>query len=467
MYSYSNYRRSQSRAQPRRYTPYVPITGRGAYRVGRRTLARPTIRGRGAYTYDNPGPWGRAGESVGSLIGSSYAGGVGKYLLGKAGRYVGHKVGRLFGSGAYGVTTDTAVMAPDPPKFSNNRSDDSVVITHREYLGDIITSSSAGGFNIESYGLNPSEKNTFPWLSAIAQPNYQQYKFDGLVFEFRSFSADALNSTNTALGSVFACINYDYMDQDPASRYEVENTDWSKSAKPSESFMIPVECATKQTSGNGFSYIINGNNIPPNTDPKTYYLGKLWIGTTGFQGTSVNVGSLYVTYKIRLYKPVMTRPLSNALVYQSARAGATTGALWGSSQLSAGQNCDSIGVTISGNVLTMSHKRLIIGQRFLVAMTITGGSNAAAAAPTPSISGGVGYNYFSDVNAYDATLCNFPPTTSTQTKVGQFYVFEVTRNTQDLTITLSGGGYPVSPILQLGIFEICGTAISSIGTYIP
>ena len=83
---------------------------------------------------------------------------------------------------------------------------------------------------------------------------------------------------------------------------------------------IPVECDPKQTGlNNGLLYIINGNNVPTGADPKTYYLGKLFIGTTGLQGTSVNVGSLYVHYKVKLYKPVMTAPASNALVYTVPR----------------------------------------------------------------------------------------------------------------------------------------------------
>ena len=38
-------------------------------------------------------------------------------------------------------------------------------------------------------------------------------------------SGDALNPTNTALGSVFSCINYDYNDDEFESRVEIENSD--------------------------------------------------------------------------------------------------------------------------------------------------------------------------------------------------------------------------------------------------
>lgn len=432
-----------------------------------RTQTRNTIRGKGAYTVQN-GPWANRGANLGGLVGGYYGGPIGKAFGSWAGRRLFHYPAKLFGSGSYTMTNEgTTKLAPQVPEFVKNAKDNSVTITHREYLGDVITSGTAGAFKIQSYGLNPSEINTFPWLSNIAQPNFQQYKFDGMAFEFRSFSADALNSTNTALGSVFACINYDYTDSNPTSRYEVENTDWSRSSKPSDNFLVPVECENKQTAGNGLLYIVNGNNIPPNTDPKTYYLGKLWIGTTGFQGTNVNIGSLYVTYKVKLYKPLMTKPLSNALIFLSARSGATVGVLWGPNEISNINNCDSIGVTINGNVLTMDNSRLVIGQIYLLNMEVTGGSNTCSC-PTPTISSGAsGINYFSDTNAYDATINNNPPVASTTTKINMSFVFLITNNSAPITITLSGGGYPTSPISQIGIFQICGIYPEQIGKYIP
>lgn len=431
-----------------------------------RSQTRRIISGKGTYNVNN-GPWANKGAGVGGFIGGHYGGPLGKAVGSWIGRRLFHYPAKLFGSGSYDmVDGNIQKLAPQVPEFTKMNNDDSVCITHREYLGDIITSNVAGAFKIESFGLNPSETNTFPWLSNIAQPNYQQYRFDGLAFEFRSFSADALNSTNTALGSVFSCINYDYTDADPSSRYEVENTDWSKSSKPSENFIVPVECKKNQTNGNGLLYIINGNNIPPNTDPKTYYLGKLWIGTTGFQGTNVNIGSLYVTYKIRLYKPLMTKPLSNALICLSARS-STGSSIYGATELSATSNCDSIGMSVSGNVLTLSNKRLVIGMRFLVSITWTGGA-AGVAVPTPTVVGGVGWNYFSDVTAYDNTLDNFPYAASiTHTRCGIQFVIEVTSNLQPLTITMAGGVLPTSPIVQVNIFQICGLPITTIGKYIP
>lgn len=65
-------------------------------------------------------------------------------------------------------------------------------------MSDIVTGA-AGTFNYSTWQLNPGQKSLFPWLAGIAS-NFESYKFHGLVFEYKSMSADALNSTNTALG---------------------------------------------------------------------------------------------------------------------------------------------------------------------------------------------------------------------------------------------------------------------------
>lgn len=67
-------------------------------------------------------------------------------------------------------------------------------------MSDVI-SSSAGVFNGLVYKINPGNPETFPWLSSIAS-NFEAYRIEGLVFEYKTMSADALNSTNTALGQI-------------------------------------------------------------------------------------------------------------------------------------------------------------------------------------------------------------------------------------------------------------------------
>ncbi len=40
-----------------------------------------------------------------------------------------------------------------------------VMISHREYLGDVISSATIGAYSGTSYYINPGNVSTFPWLS--------------------------------------------------------------------------------------------------------------------------------------------------------------------------------------------------------------------------------------------------------------------------------------------------------------
>jgi len=77
----------------------------------------------------------------------------------------------------------------------------------------------------------------------------------GMVFEFVSTSANALNSTNTALGQVICATNYNSSAAIYANIAEALNSEFSTCTKPSESVMHMIECAPAQSYNGGFYYI--------------------------------------------------------------------------------------------------------------------------------------------------------------------------------------------------------------------
>lgn len=429
-------RKASSRkvSRKKKVTIASPVTGKGSYKVGR------TYKGSGKY---KAGPL----ESLGSSIGG----------------WAGRKLGSITGTGDYMLPDGSQVLAPEPPMMVKDQY--GTVITHREYLGDLISSSSANTFKVQTWGLNPGDPGTFPWLSTVVKESFQQYHFEQLMFEYRTFSSDALNSTNTSLGSVFACINYDYNDPDLLSRYEIENTDWSRAVKPSQSMLIPVECDPKQTGLNGgLLYVLNGNNPPAGSDPKTYYLGKLFLGSTGVQGTNVNLGSLYVTYRVRILKPMMTRPLSSANIFTVARTTYDNSNLFGTIETANSNHADSLDVTFSGNVMTINKYRLKNGMRFLLSVTWQGTTAVAYAQPTITHSGGFGLNYFAGFGL-PYVWAPFNGVSTAQVLLNN--VFVVTDANQDLTITL--GGSPSMPTgtnyCHIVLAQICGTPLDQIGNF--
>jgi len=167
----------------------------------------------------------------------------------------------------------------------------------------------------------------------------------GAVFHFNSTSADALNSANTALGSVIMCTQYRSTASTFTNKSQMLNEFFANDSKPSESFCHPVECDPKENPYN--VQYVRGAAVPSGEDKKTYDLGTFNIATMGFQGTSVNIGELWVTYEVELRKPVLT---NTSLFYGEYAhyycATATSAAPLGSGTIV--NKYDNIGLTVIG-----------------------------------------------------------------------------------------------------------------------
>jgi len=204
------------------------------------------------------------------------------------------------GDGDYMVASNSIVGADTVPVFSSTHG--STRIRNREYIMDITTSSTPGQFSVTTMPINPSLAETFPWLSIIAQ-NFEQYRIHGMLFEFKTMSGDALTSTNTALGTVIMATQYNVYNPPFINKQFMENYEFSSSCKPSCSMLHPIECAQYETPT--FCHFTRNDDVLalPAGDLRLYDMGNFSIATQGMQGTSVNVGELWVTYDIELIKP--------------------------------------------------------------------------------------------------------------------------------------------------------------------
>lgn len=266
----------------------------------RKRYYRRRITGRGSYT----------STGIGKMLGSQMGGFVGDKLENLAVSYI-------TGLGSYSVNKNVflsgnlpAIKNPTGPNSSGGTT-----IRYTEYLQDIITGQ-PNSFSSESFLINAGNSKTFPWLSQLAE-NYEQFEIEGMIFEFKSTSSDALNSTNTALGTVMLATQYDVLDPPFTSKQEMLNYQYASCVKPSQSVMHMIECDPRQTTVNELYTLASNDaeiNVPSMSDARLYYLGRTTVATTGFQGTNVNVGQLHVTYQVRLLKPKLfaTLGLSNA-----------------------------------------------------------------------------------------------------------------------------------------------------------
>lgn len=234
------------------------------------------------------------GRTLGSLIGARFGGAPGALLGGAAGDWF----GRITGLGDYKISHNRLLTDQGPPLFrSKGRA---MTVTHREFVSEI-TGSTA--FTIQEFNINPGAEGTFPWLSYLAQ-GFENYKFQGLVFEFKTTSGTAVGSTNTALGVVVAATNYDVTDPIFGTRRQMEAYEFSTSCVPSQSMVHPVECAPGKNTLTRLYNRSEGEGI--NTgDLRFHDMGNLFIATEGMQADGKVVGELWVSYICELTKPKM------------------------------------------------------------------------------------------------------------------------------------------------------------------
>lgn len=319
-----------------------------------------------------------AGGLIGGAIGGM-AGGIGAVPGGALGTALG-SVGQsmLSGFGDYFVN-ENVFLRGSPPIIRNN-SAGGTVISFREFIGNVHSSPIANTFDLNSHKIVPTAESSFPWLSQIAG-NYQEWSPEGIVYEYRSVSADALNSVNTSLGTVMLSTNYNSALPNFGSEAEMLNSEFSSSVKPSENVMHMIECKRSAS--------VLGNLYTKTTadeDVRFSQLGNFQIATTGFQGTDVLCGQLWVTYQISLNKPKLNDILNldNLISWVQAQAPTNDNPLGISRVLMANSNMAIIAPTGTHIVFPLSP----VNKTYMVTVYWSGTPVASAAYPSTSYLGG-------------------------------------------------------------------------------
>jgi len=179
----------------------------------------------------------------------------------------------------------------------------STTVSKREYIGDITTGTLSGGstlFDSLFAKINPGNSDIFPWLSNVSG-NYQYYRFKKLQFEYVSTSAVALNSTNTALGTVVMSTDYNATDIAFTSKQTQENYNGAIAFQPSQSRIHKVQ-TSQQLSPLRYLWVAT-SDTNTSVDQLNYYLGNFQISTVGMQAANIKIGELHVSYEIELNTP--------------------------------------------------------------------------------------------------------------------------------------------------------------------
>lgn len=340
------------------------------------------------------------GSAVGKYIGSAMGSYLGASKLGsKLGSSAGRAIAKVIGHGDYHVTNsnirNTLIPPGDsPPQFSNV-SNREVRIQHREYIQDVLSASGSTPTVFDTsngpFPINPGETKTFPWLSSVAG-NFECYRLNGMLFEFKTTSADALNSTNTALGTVVMATSYNAANKTFLSKQQMENYEYAQSCKPSESMCHYIECA-KSLNPLSELYVRIGD-IPSGQSPQLYDVGYFNIATVGMQAANVNLGELWVTYDITLFKPKLAvgGAVAGEIGYvhkilQTALKTPTAANIFGTypSSDSYWPSTSDSTMNLRTEVNDIVFKDVNVGMQFMIILTVNGA--ASSAGPPTSFSG--------------------------------------------------------------------------------
>lgn len=428
---------------------------RSTRRVRAAPAARPMIKARSTGRELASKLGSRAGSAVGGALSDALSMGFDK---------VKGLISSAMGSGDYVIgstpSSNVLVSSTQIPKFDSRRV--ATIISHREYLGDLYSSSVSQGFVSQSYRLQPGDASTFPWLAQIAQ-NYEQWRPLGIMFEYKSMSSD-FNATGQTLGSVVISTDYDSTDAIFQTKQQMENTEFAVSCKTSQSMLHGIECGRTQ-SGQTELYVRPGGlgTSGSSADLRNTDFGITTIGVTGVTGTSINLGEIWVSYSIAFYKPVQDARLSNALCTRIRLPLTNTAAapygLTGSTIV-----FDNIGVTNAPTFTTSSLRiprtSMPAGTIFEICWSVIGGATASVlmSAYNSCTTSLTRYNgYFNGT----APQSFNPSAASTVAQAESRFMFKVEHNGIDHIIywTIPGTTWPTSITgLELTITQMNGLA---------
>lgn len=377
-------------------------------------------------------------------VGAALGGGIGSMLGGPSGMAIGSVLGssaadmlkHVTGIGDYVVNYNTILHPDQVPEFSrgNKRG---FIVTHREYIMDVISSASAGAFNINSFAINPGDPATFPWLSNIAQ-QFEEYRIHGMIFNFKTTSADALNSTNTALGTVVMATQYNTISPAFTNKQQMENYEFGSSTTPSNSLMHPIECDPKISSF-GPVYTVRLGAGTDTGDERLYDIGRFSIATVGMQGTSVNLGELSVTYQCEFFKPRLSNTEFAVHWQLGGASGTVTAAAPLSNAILSSTSANFTGITLtSGGVITFPNT---FTGNVSVTYAAFGTVGAACVDPGLAASGGAANLLLLDLNT-KAGVGKSYAAASTALEITAYFTV-----TNGGAVTISGGTYPTGVVI--------------------
>ena len=245
-------------------------------------------------------------------------------------------------------------------------------IAHREYLGDIYSSTSA--FSAITFAINPGMNEAFPWLCTIAN-NYTNYRLLGMCVEFKSEGSSYSNTTG--LGYVAIATQYNVNEATFTDKRTMLNSEFATSAKPDTSFLHCIECKASEVGAGGNIRSVRAGSIEGTQDLRLYDWGKFTVAVGGNTSSNQIIGELWLSYDIEFELP---KSIDAAAVNTKYSVITTSTGVANASPL--GTSAWSYGGQSTFQFKTLSSTQLVFPDgargRYGVIVVWTGGAGAAA-----------------------------------------------------------------------------------------
>lgn len=261
--------------------------------------------------YGVGGYWGRTiGGALGKAFKAPWMAAVGDkagdFIVDELPKLLGGK-GMYTGSGMYNPTSaNSLVVGPhndfQVPQFSPATDGSSVVISHKEYIGDFYAPPVGVGFTNQTYKINPGLEATFPWLAQVAQ-NYVEYRIDQLIFTYKSTVADFAASSGQ-VGQIIGVTQYDANQKPFTEKRSMMEYDAAQSCKTSSNLLMGVECDPRKNAGAPTKFV-RTTPLATAKDLNQYDHGTFNIACHDTPDTYANqvLGEIWVSYTVELRKP--------------------------------------------------------------------------------------------------------------------------------------------------------------------
>lgn len=274
---------------------------------------------------------------------------------------IGSAIGKLAGTGDYVLSPNITTAGKLHGRKRGTR------VVHREYIGDVTASSTAGAFTNTSYPINPGMATTFPWLCTIAQ-QFDQWRPIAMAVEF--ISTSSFYSGTSALGTICIAADYDVSDAPYATKIEMNNSENAVSGACAENLLYGLECKRSEVAQN----LYYTRSTAVTQDLRFYDLANIEVATYGCTASQV-CGELWVTYEVEFYKEQVYGGLAGKGILEmqfQAVSGVSGSNCFGSSQTLAASN--NIVVTFGTNSITFPDT--LKGSTFQILFYLLGTSTA-------------------------------------------------------------------------------------------